>query len=307
MVRLKPKMEMAPSNKIQNHRFRSLSDINEDSKHILENTNYYAVRLDNNSALLTSLGLGSLEVATFDWVIGKDKTKFLEGLRVAHLAITSHWAGMNQEGPHSVQLPNRNPLQCADIAPNSDITLGSWLNGIYLAMVFRDIGALKVYAEVDREWLTTLDGKPDPWVVPYIDFLSGIWEFDPDLLANLHKALLGTDPSLYAAPRADYLLNIISPQMELWAKVFSRDYAVANQGLYEQQKIRHDWHEALGDDTYNSIMEYIDLAGLAAACYLHDLGMQIEVKSDYLPEFLINGDFPKLEWPDPEWKEWPKA
>jgi hypothetical protein len=25
-------------------------------------------------------------------------------------------------------------------------------------------------------------------------------------------------------------------------------------------------------------------------------------QSDYLPEFLIKGDFPKLEWPDPEWK-----
>ena len=84
--------------------------------------------------------------------------------------------------------------------------------------------------------------------------------------------------------------------------VFTHNEELFNEKLHEQQKIRHDWHEALGEESGNSIMEYIDLAALAAVCYAHDKGMKVEVKSDYLPEFLINGDFPKLEWPDPEWK-----
>lgn len=50
-------------------------------------------------------------------------------------------------------------------------------------------------------------------------------------------------------------------------------------------------------------MEYIDLAALAAVCYAHDQGIPIEVRSDYLPDFLIRGNFPKLQWPDPEWKQ----
>lgn len=215
---------------------------------------------------------------------------------------------MQDEGPHHIHLPAREPIDCGRIKSNSDVDFGSWLEGIYIAMILRDIGAVKVYGEAAPEKVVRYgQNKPDPWEIPYIKFLNGIWAFDTNIVTYLKDALKGADPSHYSVERADYLLNIISPVMELWAMVFGKDEARFNAKLLEQQQLRHDWHEALGEESGNSIMEYIDLAALAAVCYAHDKGFKIDVKSDYLPEFLINGDFPKLEWPDPEWKEWPKA
>jgi hypothetical protein len=294
---------MASNEGVRLHRFRNKLYLEEDFETAQELVTEYSDELQEMPFILTSLGEAAMETAIHEWVFNKDSKEALQGLRLAHIAMTSHWAGMDRTGPHTVQLPDKPILTFDEIEPNSDVGLGSWLNGMYLAMIFRDVEAVKVYSEVDRDWLTTLDGhRPDPWEVPYIDFLSGIWNFDPKLLSHLEKVLLGTDPELYPPLRADYILNILSPQMELWAKVFSRDAAVANQGLLDQQTLRHDWHEALDEDTYNSIMEYIDLGALAAASYMNDMGLPVTVKSDYLPDFLIKGDFPKLEWPDPAWK-----
>ncbi|HHG83795.1 MAG TPA: hypothetical protein ENJ82_03515, partial [Bacteroidetes bacterium] len=43
------------------------------------------------------------------------------------------------------------------------------------------------------------------------------------------------------------------------------------------------------------------MPALAAVSYAYDLGFPVRVKSDYLPRFLVEGDFPRLAWPDPDW------
>jgi Immunity protein 49 len=264
--------------------------------------------LDQMPFTLSSVADYSVNSGVFKLVKNADKEGFLEQLRMGHLARTWHWKGMQGDGLFMINLPHRLTFETGRIKPNASVDFGSWLDGIYIAMILRDIGAVKVYGEADPEKVVRYgQNKPDPWEIPYIKFLNGIWAFDTNIVTYLKDALRGTEPSLYTPERADWIINILSPVMELWAMVFGKDEARFNAKLLEQQQLRRDWHEALGEESGNSIMEYIDLAALAAVCYAHDKGFKIEVKSDYLPEFLINGDFPKLEWPDPEWKEWPKA
>jgi hypothetical protein len=259
-------------------------------------------RVDKKPNLLSSLAHYSERIA-FDEIRERDHDGFFSHIRLAHLSRTWHWRGMQDEGPHRIILPKRTAFECGLIGTNSDVDFSSWLEGIYIVMILRDIGAIKVYGGADPEKVVRYgQNTPDPWEIPYIKFLNGIWAFDTNIGNYLKDALRGSDPTGHNPIRADWLLHILSPLLELWVMAMGKDNDRFNEKLYEQQKLRYDWHAALDEDALNSIMEYIDLAALAAVCYAHDKGFKIEVQSDYLPEFLIKGDFPKLQWPDPEWK-----
>ncbi len=252
---------------------------------------------------LGSLGQEYLKRGVYSWFKSNDPSQMLEDLGKAHSAITWEWKALANDGPHDIHLRDQKPFIAKRIEPNASVDFHQWLQGIYIAIILRDIGAAKVYGEADPEKVVRYgQNKPEPWQVPYLKFLNGIWAFDTQIGTYLKDALKGSDPTGYNTMRADWLLNMLSPLLELWAMVFTQNEDRFNEKLHEQQQIRHDWHAALGEDSSNSIMEYIDLGALAACCYAHDKGFKITVKSDYLPEFLIKGDFPKLEWPDPEWK-----
>jgi hypothetical protein len=251
--------------------------------------------------VLSSIGEYAMEDAVFRLVRQDDLSRFIDQTKMFHLSSTWHWKTMFDDGPHLIRLPGREPLEVGRVEPNASVDLNSWLNGIYLAMILRDIDAVKVYGTADPEWIIkyTQLGK-DPWEIPYIKFLNSIWAFDTNLPSYLKEALRGTDPGLYDEYRGNFLLHIVSPILELWATVFSTNDDLFNETLYNQQKTRHDWFAALDEESGNSIMEYIDLAALAAVCYAHDKGMKIEVQSEYLPEFLIKGEY-RMHWPDLEW------
>jgi Immunity protein 49 len=299
---------MKNSQVVKSHPFRDKSNIESDKKINVKFTKRSLSELKEDPFLLTTVSRYSLGSGVYDLIVENDVQNFLDSIRMSHLARTWHWHGMAKPDDYLIALPSLDPFSATQIEPNASVDFSSWLQGIYIAMILRDIGAVKVYGEADPEKVVRYgQNKPDPWEIPYIKFLNGIWAFDTNIVTYLKDALRGTEPSLYTPERADWILNILSPVMELWAMVFGKDEARFNAKLLEQQQLRRDWHEALGEEAGNSIMEYIDLAALAAVCYAHDKGFKVDVKSDYLPEFLINGDFPKLEWPDPEWKEWPKA
>ncbi len=260
-------------------------------------------RVKEKPFILSSIGKYALGEGVYELVKHHSKDKFLDSVRMAHISRTWNWVAMLQPGPHQIQLPDETMFECNAVEPNSDIDFGTWLQGLYIAMILRDIGAVKVYGEADPEKIVRYgQNTPDPWEIPYIKFLNAIWAYDTNIAEYLKDALKGSDPAGYNTMRADWMLNMLSPLLELWAMVFTHNEARFNEKLYEQQQLRHDWHVALTEESGNSIMEYIDLAALATCCYAHDKGFEITVKSAYLPEFLIKGDFPKLEWPDPEWK-----
>ena len=127
------------------------------------------VRVVERPAMLTSLGIYALRKGVHELVVLNDQKAFLEDLRTAHLACTWNWRALENPGPHEVALPGTAPFQCGMVEPNSDIDFGTWLQGIYIAMILRDTNAVKVYGEADPEKIVRYgQNTPDPWEIPYI-------------------------------------------------------------------------------------------------------------------------------------------
>jgi hypothetical protein len=253
---------------------------------------------------LSSIGECALRLGEHAWRIEKDKSKMLDYLRMAHLAKTWHWKAMLGDGPFEISLPGIKPFTCGRVKDNVDSDYGSWLSGVQLAMIFRDRAAMDVYLAVSYQDIVERDDlELDPWCEPYMNFLKGISQQDPNIMLNLNDALQKLEPSLYEPLRAEFLLNVLSPIMELWAVIFHRpmDQAKFDEAVLESQTV---WHRFYGGSYFeaSSYYEYMDKATLMAVIYAQFKGFKVNVKSDYLPEFLFTGDFPLLEWPDPEWK-----
>ena len=253
---------------------------------------------------LSSIGECALRLGEHAWRIEEDEAKMLDYMRIAHLAKTWHWKAMLGDGPFEIQLPGIEPVTCGRVKDNVDSDYGAWLSGIQLAMIFRDKSAMKVYLDVTYQDIVDRDDMTlDPWCEPYMNFLKGISLQDPKIMSYLFEALAKLEPTLYEPERAEFLLNVMSPVMELWAVIFAKpmDQVKFDAAVLESQETWHRFYSGTYFES-SSYYEYVDKATLMAVIYAGFRGFKINLQSDYLPEFLVKGDFPKLEWPDPEWK-----
>ncbi len=253
---------------------------------------------------LSSIGQCALRLGERSWKMDNDTGKTLDYFRVAHLAKTWHWKAMLGVGPFEIRLPGISPFTCGRVKDNVDSNYGAWLSGIQLAMIFRDKSAMKVYLDVTYQDIVDRDDMTlDPWCEPYMNFLKGISLQDPKIMSYLFEALAKLEPTLYEPERAEFLLNVMSPVMELWAVIFAKpmDQVKFDAAVLESQETWHRFYSGTYFES-SSYYEYVDKATLMAVIYAGFRGFKINLQSDYLPEFLVKGDFPKLEWPDPEWK-----
>lgn len=219
---------------VKAHPFRIQWSLNADFDGDQEYLGKSFQRVAEEPFLLTTLSRYALRKGVFELVTHHDQTTFLNDLRTAHIARTWNWRALVSHGPHRIALPGIPTFECGMVHANASVDLGTWLQGIYIAMILRDIPAVRVYGQADPERIVRYgQNTPDPWEIPYIKFLNGIWAFDTSIGTHLKEALRGTDPSLYRPERADYLLNIISPILELWAMVFTHDPARFNHKLHE--------------------------------------------------------------------------
>jgi hypothetical protein len=268
----------------------------------------FSTTVRDRPLVLTSLSLFSQVLAIHAWKELGNRQQLLDQLRFAHIAATWHWKAMLGNGPFTIVLPGIEAFSCGRVKDNSDSDFGAWLSGIQLAMIFRDKSAMKVYLDVTYQDIVERDDMTlDPWCEPYMNFLKGVSLQDPNLLTYLYDALQKLDPSLYEPERANFLLEVMSPIMELWAVIFLKplDQDKFDAALLDSQESWKRFYSTDFSEDFvltSSYYEYMDKATLMAVIYAGFRGFKVNLKSDYLPEFLIKGDFPKLEWPDPEWK-----
>jgi hypothetical protein len=259
--------------------------------------------LENNPSLFTSIAEDATRNGIYFWTTKPDKQKLLNYLRLAHLTHTWHWRGMFDDGPHTIQLPGKQPFTCGLMKANISVGLASWTSGLELAMIFRDNAAINVYAKVPFEPLGSRGGVTyESWAEPEMAFLQSVWTDPLAALGHLKHAIVEVQKDAESADRTAVLRQMFLPAYLLWEAILEGDGDRMNIVLRDKQLKWKAWHSQ-DNISRNKIVHQMDTGAVAALCYAHDHGLKITVQSDYLPEFLIKGDFPKLEWPDPEWKK----
>ena len=141
----------------------------------------------------------------------------------------------------------------------------------------------------------------DDWIGEEKRFFEHLEINNSDALKHLSAAKLALTELSKAKENFKVLAGFNIPIFEAWETILStKDEKRINEAI-KTHLLNWKAEYSKNSAQRNVINGYLSFAALAACCYAHDHGINITIKSDYIPEFLIRGEFPKLKWPNPEW------
>ncbi|MEU9718244.1 immunity 49 family protein [Streptomyces sp. NPDC047976] len=171
---------------------------------------------------------------------------------------------------------------------------GAWLAAFYLAVVCREKARLTALCRIPVSLLRGAGDPYDEYVYAWVDTLQTYWLGGSDLVGKLVAAVDGTDPSVVAIADHEVTAKILYPPMELFHRLVREDHDNFNRALNEALR----WHKDYWSDEDRALQAsgLVALAPLAMACFAYDAGFPVEVRSEYLPKYLLErawaGEFP---------------
>ncbi|WP_141310485.1 immunity 49 family protein [Streptomyces spinoverrucosus] len=176
--------------------------------------------------------------------------------------------------------------------PQWYVNPGSWISAFYLAVVCRERDRITALCEVPLSLLRENGSQFDEYHYAWIDTLQTYWRGGPDLGSKLVAAVDGTDPAVATDPETAG--KLLYPPMEMFHRFIREDNAGFNRALASALQ----WHKEYWTEESRAFQAsgLVALAPLAMACFAHDVGIPIEVESEYLPATLLGrnwlGEFP---------------
>lgn len=257
-------------------------------------------KIAQHPELLSSVVAYSLPNAILDFIRKKDQFAFLERLQFAHQCLTWHYHGLFNEGPHHVSIPGIPPFTFEGrFRPNIDVAHRKWMKAMYIAMTLRDNDAMEVYAKVPYKPFGDRGGlKQNPYQEPFTKAKQLIWTDPESAIGYLDSAIELARPEHISDMDQEQhwrIDNLLIPNIQIWQLAIGNDEEAFNRHFRERVKIYKKLH--LKEPNGPNRMElFLPFNLIAPACIAHDRGMKITVRSDYLPEFLVKGDFERVEW-----------
>jgi hypothetical protein len=267
-----------------------------------EGLTLFLSEVSEGPSTLSAIAEFALNTGLFELYYDRNEIRFWEYAKTAHLARTWHWCAMFGNGSYRIHLPGIDPFDTEKVRANIAVRFDTWVDGVYLSMILRDNAAMEVYRAVPYEPLHNRMGAiMDEFNGIHQRFLVAIG-VDDEVAGQAISALIAHVKGKweeYDALDKPWVEWITLPYLEMWQAFLSGDETTFNSALKVQQK---GWKKAYSVDRNSSIEihGYYCMPALAACALAFDRGMKITVKSDYLPVFLIKGEY-RMHWPDLEW------
>lgn len=173
-------------------------------------------------------------------------------------------------------------------APWSETNVTAWLRGMYFAMICRARTSIDLLATVTPDILAAGGGAYDDYLHDWIHALQIYWRQEPGLNDALQRAFRGTEPCALQFADDQWAKQLDLPPMELFNLLVLGEDARFNEALVKALEMHKRYWTATPSRSENPD-GYVAWAPLAIACLAKDLGVTIDVQSEYLPLNLLDG------------------
>ncbi|MFD1659417.1 immunity 49 family protein [Streptomyces caeni] len=163
---------------------------------------------------------------------------------------------------------------------------GNWITAFWLAIVCRDQNRMTQLSDVPIELLRASGAVYDEYIYDWVDSLQTYWTERPGLGEKFTAAFQGTDPARLRVADRELMLKVLYPPLNLFLQFLKRDEEQFNAALVEALHLHKEYWTA-DEDRRLTTDGAVALGPLAIACLAHDVGMHIDVESEYLPEHLL--------------------
>lgn len=179
-------------------------------------------------------------------------------------------------------------LRRAATGPTMDSTGLNWLTALWLAMICRERPRIDLLTSIPIDLLRA-SSPLDEFVYVWVRTLQTYWtRGGENLVDKLLEAMRGTDPGRLEHLSEETVLQLYYPPVELFYHLTQRDDARFNESLANALEL-HKRYWSGEVDRRRSPDGFVALGPLAIACLARDVGVSIEVESDYLPQRLLEG------------------
>ncbi|MGP3991824.1 immunity 49 family protein [Streptomyces sp. 3N207] len=167
-----------------------------------------------------------------------------------------------------------------------------WLTSLWLSIVLRNAAGIARLTSTPisalRESGTRYDIRYDEFQYSWIDSLQKFFRRDAELEASFVETMEGTAPHRTTEVSEEVLLDLLYPPIEIFYHVLRRDTDQFNESL--QRALHAHKRYWSTPDRRTTSYGMIALAPLAVTVLAKQSGMNIEVKSEYLPRNLLLGE-----------------
>ncbi|MDX3693560.1 immunity 49 family protein [Streptomyces europaeiscabiei] len=163
---------------------------------------------------------------------------------------------------------------------------GNWITVFWLAIICRDQDRMTHLSDVPVDLLRGSGAVYDEYVYDWIDALQAYWMERPGLGEKFTAAFQGTAPDRLRVADRELMLKVLYPPLNLFLQFLKRDEEQFNTGLAEALRLHQEYWTA-DEDREQSTDGAVALGPLAVACLAYDVGMPIQVESEYLPKHLL--------------------
>ncbi|MFJ1784512.1 immunity 49 family protein [Streptomyces anulatus] len=173
--------------------------------------------------------------------------------------------------------------------PQSYTHAGTWLTAFYLSMTCREKDRLTALCQVPVSLLRESGAPRDEFIYDWVETLQTYWLGGPDLGAKLVAAIDGTTPQGDQISDPQTTAKLLYPPMEMFHRLVRDDHAGFNRSLADALQ----WHKEYWGTEDNALQAtgLVALAPLALTCLAYDMGIPVDVESDYLPIALLERDW----------------
>ncbi|MCX5187713.1 immunity 49 family protein [Streptomyces sp. NBC_00268] len=164
---------------------------------------------------------------------------------------------------------------------------GNWFTAFWLSCVCRERQRTNDLCQVPVSLLREAGGF-DEYIYSWVEALQAYWLKRPELGDKLLAAVDGTDPEVVRPASRSAVLNLMYPPMNLLTQVVRGDRDRFTTELAKTIEWHKDYwtrDEKLECDSDGLVA----LGPLAISCLALDSGFTVEVESEYLPKYLLDG------------------
>lgn len=259
---------------------------------------YYATRLEKSlsniqksPANLGTLAANARFYAGYLSVQNPNSIELYRALRIAAYSLTEvcNLATL-PEGSYEVFAGEGEPVMLPSGVTSYSSGI-SWLQGFYLASACREAHLNDSLAQIPVAILKQSSTRSDEYLYLQIEALQSFWKRQADTPQRVIEAMKATDPEQVKVGTVDAALNLGVPEIDLLFRLLDNDGAGFNEALVKalQCHKKHWGKKSLKNDPHG----FLALGPLGLAAIAHERGINIEVESDYIPKYIVQGDFLK--------------
>lgn len=182
--------------------------------------------------------------------------------------------------------------------PDIHHDVDNWLTALWLAVVCRNEERIQRLATVSVDNVLRVAGPEyDDFMYSWVDALQRYFR-NEDVQQSFVSAIEGTAPERIRISSESIVLRLLYPPIEMMYRVLDRDEAGFNASLASAL----DLHRAYWStrDNADDPDGFIALAPLGVAVLAKQAGLRIDVRSEYIPEHLLLGDWISVGEPGSE-------